>query len=118
MFRGRHRNARGKMFQPDSGLRLILSLPPRATRSIGLNDHLLLEDLRIGIEFHSLQHLFFYPLRYALCVFFFGIGMMFDDQGIHQEDYIFGDIGGVIGNAFETPTNNDQMDCSRDGLLI
>jgi len=118
MFRCCNRDARGKMFQPDSGLRLILSLPPRTTRSIGLNDNLLLEDLRIGIEFHSLQHLFFYPLRYALCVFFFGIGMMFDDQGIHQEDYIFGDIGGVIGNAFETSTDNDQVDCSRDGLLI
>jgi hypothetical protein len=49
---------------------------------------------------------------------FFGIGMMFDDQSIHQEDYILGDIGGVIGNAFETSTDNDQMDCSRDGLLI
>jgi len=95
------------MLQPDSGLRLVLSLTPRTTRSIGLNNHLLLEDLRVSIEFHGFQHLFFYPLRYALCLFFFGIGMMFDDQGIHQEDYILGDIGGMIGNAFETSTNND-----------
>ena len=42
------------MFQADSGLRLILSLAARTRGTVGLNDDLLLEDLRIGIEFHRL----------------------------------------------------------------
>jgi len=52
------------MFQPYSGLGLILSLPPWARGTVGFNDDLSFKDFEISIIFAMSRHCHFFNVQF------------------------------------------------------
>jgi hypothetical protein len=102
-------------------LGFVLVLTTWSPGSIRLNNDLSFEDLRIDIE--ASMNLFHTPRLprdglFSLFFLFFFIRAMLDDQGVHHEDDILGDIRRMVGNSFEASADDHEMDSTGDRFWI